>query len=749
MPTGQAERLMPALRRAVLGRQSAARPDGELVGAFVSTNDAEAFAELVRRHGPMVLGVCRRVTGDRCVADDAFQATFLVLARRASAVRPREQVGNFLYGVAYRTALKARTVLARRRARERQVSVMPEPIAPAAAAWTDLTPIIDEELDRLPDKLRLPVVLCDLEGRPQREVARHLNIPPATLATRLASARRALAARLTRRGVTLSGGALAGLLGVHASAVAVPSGLASGLVRAVEAGAAGAPLGSLVSANAVQLSEGVLRMMVLAKLKAVAVLAVTAVALTTGLGLGLVPAAADDAPKAGAPETPKTVKIAPASGGAAARGEAPAPADDATFLRRLTLDVRGTPPTDVELWFFVSDGDGDKRAKVVDWLTADDAAKLAVAKKLGVSADRIKLVRGKVSADGQFVDVKLEGGTERVVKPIAVDPVSAAFSPDGRKIAVESKWIGDYTGAVTGRLQAAKADPNKTAVAVWGEYISVGDKPRQAGVIGEQNGLWAFADADKTTSVVSDAFVVWHVIDSDAEFLNRVLTDVRGSGPTALETKYFTEDKDPKKRERLIDTLLKDAAVQKKLGDAWKAKMLAPAAATFKTTEVKGERVFITLSPGGKTQDVLLPKVVTPGFPIQPPVVVRPLPPVPPQPPAPPVVAVRPLPAPAKTVEVTAAAQADKFEKLVDALIAAKKDDAAILESVTLATLGRLPTDTEKKLASGVGKTTDRKAAWVAVARSLAGADEKPTPVKVKLIGAPLPPPPPLPPARP
>ena len=289
MPTGQADRLMPTLRRVVLARQSAARSDGELLGAFVTDRDADAFAELVRRHGAMVLGVCRRVTGDRATADDAFQASFLVLARRASSVRPREQVGNFLYGVAYRTALKARMVLARRRSREKQVDVMPEPTAPAAhSAWTDLQPVIDEELARLPDKLRLPVVLCDLEGRPQREVAKHLNVPAATLATRLASARRTLAARLTRRGVTLSGGALAGLLGTHASVSAVPPALAGGVVRAVESGASGVALNSLVSANAVQLSEGVMRMMMLAKLKAVAVLAVTALVLTTGLGLGLV-----------------------------------------------------------------------------------------------------------------------------------------------------------------------------------------------------------------------------------------------------------------------------------------------------------------------------------------------------------------------------------------------------------------------------------------------------------------------------
>jgi hypothetical protein len=114
MPTGHAERIMPTLRKLALAPQRAARSDGELLTAFVTDRDADAFAELVRRHGRMVLGVCRRVTADATTAEDAFQAVFLVLARRAACVSPREQVGNWLYGVAYRTALKARTVLARR-----------------------------------------------------------------------------------------------------------------------------------------------------------------------------------------------------------------------------------------------------------------------------------------------------------------------------------------------------------------------------------------------------------------------------------------------------------------------------------------------------------------------------------------------------------------------------------------------------------------------------------------------------------
>ncbi len=421
-------RLMPTLRRVVLAGAAADRTDGQLLGAFVADRDADAFAGLVRRHGPMVLGVCRRVTGDHTAADDAFQAVFIVLARRANAVKPREQVGNWLYGVAYRTALKARAVLARRRSREKQVDVMPEPhLSDAALAeWADLQPVIDEELARLPDKLRLPVVLCDLEGRAQRDVAKQLAIPPATLATRLATARRTLAARLTKRGVTLSGGALAGLLATHGTATAVPYSLAHGVARAAEAVAGGNLVSALVSAHAVQLSEGVMRMMLLSKLKAVAVTALTALALSGGLGLGLMPAYAsgtgDDPAQAQAEKAAK-----PAATATDKKLDPNADMDDATFLRRLTLDFRGTPPTDVESFFFLADEDADKRGKVIVWLTDDGDVKAFVAKNLGVPAERVRLVRVG------------EGKTGRLVAVVEAEPTvaSVAFSPDGSKLAVD------------------------------------------------------------------------------------------------------------------------------------------------------------------------------------------------------------------------------------------------------------------------------------------------------------------------
>src|SRR5262245_61736600 len=146
------------LRRAVLSLDGGPS-DGQLLECFVAGRDEAAFAALVRRHGPMVLGVCRRVAGDFHDAEDAFQATFLVLARRADCVRPREQVGNWLYGVAYRTATKARAVRLRRR--ERPAEDAPEPATTEEIPDAELKAVLDRELERLPEIYRVPVVLCE------------------------------------------------------------------------------------------------------------------------------------------------------------------------------------------------------------------------------------------------------------------------------------------------------------------------------------------------------------------------------------------------------------------------------------------------------------------------------------------------------------------------------------------------------------------------------------------------------------
>src|SRR5438105_13858568 len=133
MATGPRDGVIRHLRRVAFLRDADAMTDGQLLEGFLAQRDEAAFAALVRRHGPMVLGVCRRVLGNHHDAEDAFQATFLVLARKAASVRSREVVGHWLYGVAYRTALKARSMTARRRAKEQQVKDMPQPAEPPDA----------------------------------------------------------------------------------------------------------------------------------------------------------------------------------------------------------------------------------------------------------------------------------------------------------------------------------------------------------------------------------------------------------------------------------------------------------------------------------------------------------------------------------------------------------------------------------------------------------------------------------------
>ena len=191
MATAQMDTVIRHLRRAVLRQDAADRTDGQLLASFIDQKDEAAFEALVRRHGPMVFGVCRRI----------------VLARKASSVRPREQVANWLHGVALRTAMKAKTMTAKRRGREKQVTELPETEAAQQDQWRDLQPLLDQELNGLPENYRLPIIFCDLQGKSIKEATHQLGWPQGTLAGRLVRARKMLAKRLTQRGVVLSGGA--------------------------------------------------------------------------------------------------------------------------------------------------------------------------------------------------------------------------------------------------------------------------------------------------------------------------------------------------------------------------------------------------------------------------------------------------------------------------------------------------------------------------------------------------------------
>ena len=249
------------LRRAAMPREGGAT-DGQLLEAFTARRDEASFEGLLRRHGPMVLGVCRRVLADAHDAEDAFQATFLVLVRKAASIRPREKVGNWLYGVAHRTALQARTAAAVRRAKERETA---RPEARPEDAGCELLSLLDQELTRLPEKYRAPIVLCALEGRTHDEAARQLGWPVGTVSGRLSRARALLSRRLARRGWDLP----------PCAPAVLPTALVGATLRASAKGVA-PPVAALM--------KGVLRAMLLSKIKVAmgAILAVMTAALAVG-----------------------------------------------------------------------------------------------------------------------------------------------------------------------------------------------------------------------------------------------------------------------------------------------------------------------------------------------------------------------------------------------------------------------------------------------------------------------------------
>jgi RNA polymerase sigma factor (sigma-70 family) len=244
------------------------RTDRQLLNRFAEDGDQASFGELVQRHGPLVWGVCRRVLQNDHDADDAFQATFLVLSRKASATCWHESVKHWLYEVAYRVALRARASRDRRRDQEREAASAGRTDVPGEVSWRDVQLALDDELHRLPAKYRAPLMLCYLEGQTQEEAARQLGCSVAALHGRLWRARELLRERLARRGLELSAVLLAAMIASNAPA-AVPSALLTATVHAGVQMAAGQAASSLVSARVLELTEAALRTMFLGKIKVI------------------------------------------------------------------------------------------------------------------------------------------------------------------------------------------------------------------------------------------------------------------------------------------------------------------------------------------------------------------------------------------------------------------------------------------------------------------------------------------------
>jgi RNA polymerase sigma factor (sigma-70 family) len=306
MVTSQISEVISHLRRTVLLCDGAGLTDGQLLEGFISRRDEAALAALVKRHGPMVWGVCRRILRNYHDAEDAFQATFLVLVRKAASVASRELLANWLYGVAHQTALNARATAANRRRRERQVIEMPEPVTTEPDLWNDLQPLLDQELSRLPDKYRIAIVLCDLEGKTRKEAARQLGVPEGTLAARVARARGMLAKRLTRHGLVLAGGALGMILSQKVASAGVPAPVVSNTIKVASLFATRQAVATaVVSTRVAALTEGVLKSMKLSKIRAAVVLILAVGA------LGITACALAQRTRAGEPQSPVAKSAVP------------------------------------------------------------------------------------------------------------------------------------------------------------------------------------------------------------------------------------------------------------------------------------------------------------------------------------------------------------------------------------------------------------------------------------------------------
>jgi RNA polymerase sigma factor (sigma-70 family) len=307
MTNGQAALILRHLHRLAAANGPGKLLDRELLDRFTQHHEEAAFELLVERHGPMVLRVCQRVLQDRHAAEDAFQATFLVFLRKAHSLKKRDLLANWLYGVAYRLALRARADAFKRQNKEAGYTAKPGEDLLNQVTGRELCRVLDEELLRLPERYRIPFLLCYEEGQTRDQVARQLGCSLTTLKRRLVQGRELLRSRIARRGLTLSGVMVAAGMSQNAAPAAVPVLLlvaTTRLAHCLEAGGAGAA--GQVSAKVIALAEGVLKTMMATKIKIVAVILVTVATLAAGAGALAHQMLVADPPDASEPQEAKT-----------------------------------------------------------------------------------------------------------------------------------------------------------------------------------------------------------------------------------------------------------------------------------------------------------------------------------------------------------------------------------------------------------------------------------------------------------
>jgi RNA polymerase sigma factor (sigma-70 family) len=446
------DQLVRRLRRQ--GPCLAGGADHDLLARFADLGDETAFADLVRRHGPMVRGLCRRLLGEEGLADDVFQATFLVLARRAGSIRRREAVSSWLYGVARRLARKAQRGDARRRRHERRAAEGRPSLTAPEDGWAELLAVLDEELGRLPEQARAPLLLCYLEGCTQDEAARFLGWSVGTLRRRLEWGRDLLRRRLTRRGATLSAGLFATLLAPRTATAAVAEGLVGQLARSAAAFAAGTAPGTAAAA----LAQGALSAVAPLPVKVLALFLLTLGVVTAWVGSAYGPSA--DRPADPGPPAP----VAPGKlvAGGAPRDRLGDPLPAGALVRFGTTRFRS--PSGITGAALAPDGKvlataGARVLRLIDMTTG--RVRLEQREPLLPVGFNDSLRMLAFSPDGKVLVAAgtrgarlLDAATGKQTRRLGSGAgwQSVAFSPDGKQIAVAAGGVTFYEAA-TGREQ--------------------------------------------------------------------------------------------------------------------------------------------------------------------------------------------------------------------------------------------------------------------------------------------------------
>jgi RNA polymerase sigma factor (sigma-70 family) len=354
------QRVIQHVRLLAAVQTGRAQSDAELLGRFIEQNDEAAFTVLVERHAPMVLGVCQRALRHSQDAEDACQATFLVLTRKAGSIRKMASLGSWLHGIACRVCANLKRQRARREKRERDAP------APAASAnpcdgWHEIQAVLDEELQKLPERYRAALLLCYWEGKTRDEAAQSLGLTVGKLHGLLERGRAQLRARLTLRGLTLPAALCATFLTSGVATTAAAPTLVVSCTKAALLLAAGEPLApGIIPEQVLTLTREVVQTMFITKLKIVSAFVLCTGLLATLIGASLpTQGLAQDQPK-------KEKQADPAAG----KTE-----DDEAFIRRMSKDLRGIEPSPTEVYFFAKNGDSGKRQKLIDLFIQERQAK--------------------------------------------------------------------------------------------------------------------------------------------------------------------------------------------------------------------------------------------------------------------------------------------------------------------------------------------------------------------------------------